>query len=101
MNRDIHNIIAREYERRQKLAADIVEQRKDELYEKIPELRQIENQINQLGIKYNRLILLGNGDKSAFLTELSGKLSELAAAKNELLIQHNISPVFFSAPIPV
>ena len=51
MNRDIHNIIAREYERRQKLAADIVEQRKQQIYAKLPELREIESRINILGIK--------------------------------------------------
>lgn len=98
MNRDIHNIIAREYERRQKLAADIVEQRKDQLYIQIPELREIESQINQLGIKYNRLILLGSDDKAYILKELSDKLSELSAAKNRLLVQNNISPDYFHPP---
>ncbi len=91
MNRDIHNIIAREYERRQKLAADIVEQRKYQLYEKIPRLREIENMINQLGLKYNRLILSANGDKSVIINELNQKVAELTAAKNNLLAEHNIS----------
>ncbi len=91
MNRDIHNIIAREYERRQKLAADIVEQRKQQIYAKIPELREIESRINILGIKYNRLILSANGDKTIILNELNQKIAELSAVRNELLAKNNIS----------
>ncbi len=91
MNRDIHNIIAREYERRQKLAADIVEQRKYEIFEKVPQLREIESRINILGIKYNRLILSSSGDKSVILNELTEKIAELTTSKNKLLAEHNIS----------
>ncbi len=91
MNRDIHNIIAREYERRQKLAADIVERRKQQIYERIPELREIEGTINQLGIKYNRLILSVSGDKSVILNELTEKIVGLSATRNDLLAKHKIS----------
>ncbi len=90
MNRDIHNIIAREYERRQKLAADIVEQRKQQIYAKIPQLHEIETMINKLGIKYNLLILSANGDKSVILNELTQKIEELTASRNKLLGEHNI-----------
>jgi DNA replication protein DnaC len=98
MNRDIHNIIVREYERRQKLAADIVEQRRAQLYTEIPKLQEIDDRINQLGIKYNRQILFGKGDKSVIQNELNQEIGELSEVKKRLLIENNISPDFFKPP---
>jgi DNA replication protein DnaC len=95
MNKDIHNIIAREYERRQKLAADIAEQRKSELYAKIPRLLEIDDQINHIGIKYNRLILFSGGQSSALLTELSKSMTSLSNERNELLKSNSISSDYF------
>lgn len=90
MNRDIHNIIAREYEKRQKLAADIAEQRKAELYSNIPRLSEIDYQINQLGIKYNRLILFSKGDAAELLSELNQNINALSDEKIELLKSNGI-----------
>ncbi|ACL74429.1 ATP-binding protein [Ruminiclostridium cellulolyticum] len=98
MNRDIHSIIAREYERRQKVATDIVDQRKEQVYTKIPELYKIEAMINQFGIKYNRLILSESGDKKFILEELTEKIRELSNARNKLLVKNNISTDFFKPP---
>ncbi len=91
MNRDIHNIIIREYERRQKQAADIAQQHKEELYSKIPRLLEIDNQINQLGIKYNRLILLSQGDTAELSLELSKSIKHLTNEKNNILKENGIS----------
>jgi DNA replication protein DnaC len=95
MNRDIHNTIAREYEKRQKLAADIAEQHKAELYAKIPRLLEIDDQINQLGIKYNRLILFSKGGSSELLSELNKSMATLSSEKAELLKSNNISSNLF------
>ncbi|QNU67020.1 ATP-binding protein [Ruminiclostridium herbifermentans] len=85
MNRDIHNIIIREYERRQKKAADIAQQHKEEIYSKIPRLQEIDNQINQLGIKYNKLILMAKGDAAELSLELTNRIEQLNKEKNCLL----------------
>jgi DNA replication protein DnaC len=95
MNRDIHNIIAREYERRQKVSADLAQQRKAELYAKIPRLLEIDNQISFMGLKYNRLILTSNGSASELLSELEQTLKALSDEKNSILAANNISPEFF------
>lgn len=91
MNRDIHNMIAREYERRQKLSADKTQQGKAELYSKIPRLLEIDDQINQLGIKYNRLILFSKGNTPALLVGLKQELASLSNEKVELFNSHGIS----------
>ena len=94
MNRDIINIISREYERRQKLSADLLEQRKAEAYGRIPRLLEIDTQINFLGIKYNRLILSSSGNKNEFLAELDRNISVLTKEKTELLEENGISAEF-------
>jgi DNA replication protein DnaC len=91
MNREIHNTISREYERRQKQAADIAQQHKEELYLKIPRLLEIDNQINQLGIKYNRLILLSQGDTAELSLELTNSIDYFTNEKNTLLKSNGIS----------
>lgn len=91
MNRDMHNIISREYERRQKRSADMAQQRKSEIYAKIPRLLEIDDQINQMGIKFNRLILSANGDTAAHLDDLRKSIAFLSNEKRELLKSNDIS----------
>lgn len=96
MNKDIHNIIAREYERRQKVSADKVQQCKEELYSRIPRLYEIDNNINFIGIKYNRLILSENRSASEILLRLDREIKLLAAEKRQLLESNGISPEYFT-----
>lgn len=95
MNKDIHNIIAREYERRQKAAADKVQQRKEELYSRIPRLYEIDDAVNFIGIKYNRLILAGNSSSAEILVCLDREIKMLNAEKQQLLKSNGISPDYF------
>lgn len=92
MNRDIHNIIAREYERRQKSSADQAALRKADLYTRFPGLMEIDSEISFMGIKYNRLILSANGSSSEILAELEHSLKLLSDEKNHILNINNISP---------
>lgn len=94
MNRDIHNMIAREYERRRKLSSDQAERRKTEVYEKHPRLIEIDNQIAFMGIKYNRMILTAAGTSSDLLRELEQQLALLSEEKRRILVSNNISPDF-------
>lgn len=95
MNRYIHNIIAREYEKRRKQSADIAEQRKTELYAKIPRLLEIDDKINQLGIKYNRLILSSKGDTAMLLAKLEQSMNSLSNEKSELLKNNGLGIELF------
>ncbi len=95
MNRDIHNVIAREYERRQKQSADLASRLKARLYAEIPRLNEIDDQISNMGLRYNRLILNSNGASAPLLEELDRHLKSLSAEKQALLEANNISPDFF------
>lgn len=95
MNRDIHNVIAREYERRQKQSADLASRQKARLYAEIPRLNEIDDQISNMGLRYNRLILNTSGASAQLLEELDRHLKSLSAEKQALLEANNISPDFF------
>jgi len=92
VNRDIHNIIAREYERRQREAALEASRRKADLYNRIPRLREIDSEISFIGLKYNRLILVAEGSSSEIVAELEHKIKLLSDEKNYILKINNISP---------
>ncbi len=98
MIRDIHNIIQREYERRQKQSADVIQQRKSELYDRLPDLLELDSQISKLGIKYNKLMLTDGANKPILLEEMNNSINLLRAQKQNILKEHHIDPEYLSAP---
>lgn len=94
----ISNDIRIEYEKRQRNAMYQLEQRKEEVCNKIPEIAEIESQIKILGLRYNKLILLGNSSYDKVSEELSGKLEELKE-KKELLLVENGYPSTYLEPV--
>jgi DNA replication protein DnaC len=84
----INNEIKIEYERRQRNALYQLEQRKEEIRYKIPEIAEIESKIKTLGIRYNKLILLGSLPYAKAANELSEKLEELRKRKKQLLAEN-------------
>lgn len=98
MNRDIYNTIQREYERRQKQAIDLSEQRKAELYQSLPELAEIEAKINSIGVRYARLMLSHGIDRSLLLDELNNKTNELLRLKADILDKNHIAADYLEIP---
>ncbi|MDF2522473.1 MAG: replication protein [Clostridiales bacterium] len=85
MNKNIHNLIKIEYEKKQISAFDKLQSRKEELYIKVPRLQEIENEIQFSGIKYNKMILLGITPVEENINQLSYRIDELKAEKQRLL----------------
>lgn len=94
MNPDVHNTIKIEYEKRQKLAHDSLMQRRSEVYAKIPEIEKIENEIKHIGIKYNKMILLGAATSVEAASELEIRIEDLKKQKQELLVSRGYIPGF-------
>lgn len=88
MGANIHVLMQKEYERRKKLAFDKLEQRRNEVYLKVPRIREIDDEINLLGVRYNKLILAGLSPADAVMPELSEKLEKLKKEKENLLVSH-------------
>lgn len=78
MSNEVLNSLLKEYEQK-KLRAELdLEKRKEELYQKIPQLQQIEDELNNFAISTSRNILLHNVSS---LAELNQKAEELKYKK--------------------
>lgn len=88
MSNEILSTLLLEYERKKRQAELDLEQRKRELYVKIPRLQEIENELNSYAINTAKSILNG---KSSSLDLLDKKVSDLKIEKKLILEQNNIS----------
>lgn len=78
MTNEVLNSLLKEYEQKKRKAELDLEKRKKELYQKIPKLQQIEEELNNFAISTGRNILLHN---VSFLAELNQKAEELKYQK--------------------
>ena len=85
MDPNVHRMIKNEYDRRRKKANDELEDRRAALYRDHPRLEEIDNEIYQAGLRYNKWILTGmlSGDSAA--RELDTALDSLKSEKARLL----------------
>ena len=102
MSDEILNSLLKEYSQR-KLQAELdLEKRKDELYEKVPKLREIEDNLNSFAISTAKNILK-NGNSREEQQELKNKVNFLKAEKMRILKELNLPETylqpFYSCPI--
>ena len=86
MANEILNSLLRDYEQK-KLKAEVdLEHKKELLYKEIPELQEIENQLNSLSINIAKNILLNNSSTDI----LKEKIELLKKKKESILSAHNL-----------
>lgn len=85
MSANIYQRIKNEYENRRNKAFDELEKRKTELYDRIPRLKEIEDEINRAGFKYNKAILTGSLPSDNAIKNLSDTIESLKSEKLKLL----------------
>lgn len=87
MSNQILNSLLKEYEQK-KLKAELdLEKRKEELYQRIPELEKIENELNRFAIQTAKNIL---SDSSSSLDDLKQKVDMLKYRKACILQEANL-----------
>ncbi len=90
MANEILNSLLKEYEQK-KLKSEIdLEKRKEELYTKIPKLKEIEDELNYSAIQIAKQIL--NNQDSSLITSLQNKIDNLKKQKQNILKSENIEP---------
>ncbi len=82
MANDILNSLLKEYEQKKIKAEYQAEKRKENLYEKVPKLKEIENELNQFAISTAKNIL---NDSNFSYAELQQKAEKLKKEKKEIL----------------
>ena len=91
MANDVLSSLLLEYEQKKRKAELDLESRKEQLYNKIPRLQEIENELNSFAINTAKSILRGN---SSCLENLSEKVSVLKEEKQNIFKTNNISEDF-------
>ena len=91
MSSEILSTLLSEYEQKKRKADLDLENRKEELYNKIPRLREIETELNSFAINTAKSILKGD---SSSLDDLNKKVSDLKEEKIKILKENNISENF-------
>lgn len=85
MKKALHMEIKRRYEKLKDEALERQMQKKREIYEKIPRIEEIDQNIRLLGVKYNKLVLMGSGLFSKDTEEILSTLDSLKKEKSVLL----------------
>ncbi len=84
---DQYNQILREYDRRRFQNKHDLDRRREEAFEMIPELKQLEDCMISLSAQSGRLSLRGDDSE---LAQLKDRLIDLKARQIELLVEHNL-----------
>lgn len=87
MSNEVLNSLLKEYEQKKIRAELDLEKRKEELYQRIPQLQQIEDELNQFAILTTKNILLHN---NSTLKELEQKAEDLKKKKANILQKANL-----------
>lgn len=90
-----YNAIMRMYEEKQRRSRYLLEQRKDAVYQQIPEYEELDHQVSSTSIAQARKML--SGDSNA-LSELKEKLAWLSRQKTSLLTAHGY-PADYLEPV--
>jgi DNA replication protein DnaC len=90
MGGSVHNTIKNRYQKRQKEAYDAYNQRKEEIYSKIPRIEEIDREIQFAGISMNKKILQGEICSDLAARELNTAIEELRREKEFLFTQNSL-----------
>jgi DNA replication protein DnaC len=90
MNKRITTEIMKEYEQMRDLVEKTYKQRKDEVYDRIPRIREIDVEMAKVSIKASKAIFDTPKDSQYILKEMEYSIKKLQQEKAFLLTEHNI-----------
>lgn len=95
MANDILNTLLKEYEHKKINAELDLEKRKEKIYALIPRLLEIDNELNSLGIKIAKSILVSPENRKSYVSDLNIKINELKSEKEFILLKNGYSKDYF------
>ena len=88
----IYKEILREYDALRTEQAAKLRQRKEEIYRRLPRVREIDETLSMLGVQTAKLVLLKPGDMQDALVEMRAKQKELQTERRMLLESIGLTP---------
>jgi DNA replication protein DnaC len=90
----IFNNLIREYQKIRDAKRRELDYRRDIVYQKIPQIKKIDDQIANLSISISRALILGQGESDELLEQIKKDIEELKRDKAILLTESNLSASF-------
>lgn len=78
------------YERKREKSEHELQERKKKVYSRIPEIKEIDDEIGKIGLKLAKLVLQNPNDKETILNETKLRMDELKAKKQRLLADNRV-----------
>jgi DNA replication protein DnaC len=78
------------YERKREQAERDLKERKKKVYSRIPEVKEIDEEISQIGLKLAKLVLQNPNDKESILNETKIRMNDLKQKKERILSDNRI-----------
>lgn len=78
------------YERKRDKAEYELEQRKKDVYSQIPEIKDIDSEISQIGLSLAKLILQNPSDRDSIIAESKVKMDDLKNKKHDILDKYKV-----------
>ena len=89
------------YERKRDKAEKLLEQRKNDVYKQIPQVKEIEDEINKVGLEMMKLVLKNPSNKEALSLEAKEKIQALIKALKSDDVKEFINKEYNGSVIPV
>lgn len=80
------------YEKKRDKADRDLEKRKNDVYNQVPQVKKIEDEINKVGLEMMRLVLKNPTNKEEICLQSKEKISVLQKEKKDLLNKYNVNP---------
>ncbi|MGL4796551.1 MAG: ATP-binding protein [Paraclostridium sp.] len=84
------------YERKRDLAEKELDARKKKVYYRIPEVKEIDDEVSKIGLKLAKLVLLNPKDKDIILQETQIEMEKLKKRKTQLLNDFKVPEGYLS-----
>jgi DNA replication protein DnaC len=93
----IYREVQKEYEDNRKKAIDEAESKKNDLYSKFPELKNIDDEIKNIGVQMTKTIIFADNDlkRESEINILKSKIEKLKTDKINILKKLNMDESFF------
>ncbi|CEQ25400.1 DNA replication protein DnaC [[Clostridium] sordellii] len=78
------------YERKREQSERQLEERKKKVYSRIPEIKEIDDEIGSIGLKLAKLVLLNPSDKDKILEETKTRMNDLKLKKEMILADNKV-----------
>ena len=89
--------ILNKYDQRRTKSENDLEQRILDVYSQIPRIKEIDEEINKVGLKLTKLVIMNPNDKDEIILQCKSEIETLSSEKHDLLETHHVPAWYLTA----